>query len=129
MRGCLPGRGSGYLRVHHVDAEAMTVRGSRRVAGIAFVTSLLVTACGSTPPVPPRTSDAIETASASAASRPDFRPHFDATPCPDDVLSDVVVQISCGYLTVLEDRAKPDGRQIQLFVIRVEPPGGTTTPD
>jgi pimeloyl-ACP methyl ester carboxylesterase len=122
-------RGLADLALHRVDLEAMTMRGSRRVAAIAFVTSLLVTACGSTQPVPPRTSDAIETASATAASGPDFRPHFDATPCPGDVLSEVVVQISCGYLTVLEDRAKPDGRQIQLFVIRVEPPGGTTTPD
>jgi pimeloyl-ACP methyl ester carboxylesterase len=41
----------------------------------------------------------------------------------------VVVAVSCGYLTVLEDRSRPDGRTIQVFVVRIEPPGGTTTPD
>ncbi|HET6715160.1 MAG TPA: alpha/beta fold hydrolase [Actinomycetota bacterium] len=41
----------------------------------------------------------------------------------------ILTEHSCGYLTVLEDRSKPEGRTIRLFVIRVRPPGGSTTPD
>jgi pimeloyl-ACP methyl ester carboxylesterase len=31
--------------------------------------------------------------------------------------------VECGYLSVLEDRAKPEGRRIELLVTRVTPPG------
>src|SRR5207249_3347679 len=56
-------------------------------------------------------------------------PSFDAAPCPDDVTNQVVISSSCGFLTVLEDRSKPAGRTVQLFVARFDPPGGTTTVD
>ena len=58
-----------------------------------------------------------------------FVPTLATIPCPDDVASQVVQQITCQNLTVLEDRAKPAGRTIKVFVMRIEPPGGTTTPD
>ena len=106
--------------------------GHRRLAVIVLATTV-VWACGSIPPSPSTTNhdtaSAPSAASTQAASTTAFRPHFDAAPCPADVTESIVLQISCGYLTVLEDRAKPDGRTIQLFVIRVEPPGGTTTVD
>ena len=100
----------------------------RRLAVIALATGFILGSCGSTPP---STSTALQSSGtvAPVATISAFRPRFDATPCPDDVTSDVVSELSCGYLTVLEDRAKPDGRTIQIFVIRLEPPGGTTTPD
>lgn len=56
-------------------------------------------------------------------------PTFAGTTCPADVTADVVIPVSCGYLTVLEDRSKPGGRTIQIFVARFDPPGGTTTKD
>src|SRR5450755_4820107 len=95
---------------------------------MALVTAFVVQACGSqsTPASSTSTSEATLPAAPAAGA---FRPNFASTPCPDDVTSDVVVAVSCGYLTVLEDRNKPDGRTIQIFVVRIEPPGGTTTPD
>jgi pimeloyl-ACP methyl ester carboxylesterase len=75
--------------------------------------------------VPTTVAKAPNVSSAEAG----VRPHFDAVACPDDVTSDVVVSLSCGYLTVLEDRSRPNGRTIQVFVVRLDPPGGTTTAD
>ena len=90
----------------------------------AFMASaaLLLEACQSTAPSP--TPAAVATASPAA-----FRPSFAPVPCPDDVTADVVTPVSCGRLTVLEDRSRPSGRTIQIFVARFDPPGGTTTPD
>jgi pimeloyl-ACP methyl ester carboxylesterase len=48
-------------------------------------------------------------------------PAFAETTCPTDVEASVLAPISCGYLSVPEDRAAP-GRTLRLFVIRVEPP-------
>ncbi len=58
-----------------------------------------------------------------------FRPTFEKVACPADVTDEIIYVATCGYLHVLEDRSKPDGRTIELFVIRIEPPGGTATPD
>lgn len=51
-----------------------------------------------------------------------FQPRFDEVPCPSDVEAQVLPEHSCGYLTVLEDRANPDGRTIRVFVLKVLPP-------
>lgn len=80
----------------------------------------------SSPPSSPATATTSPTTLVSTAA---FHPHFDGTPCPEDVTANVVLQASCGYLTVLEDRSKPESRTIQLFVVRFDPPGGTATPD
>lgn len=56
-------------------------------------------------------------------------PTFAVTECPDDVSSVIVVTFSCGYLSVPENRASANGRTIHLLVVRIEPPGGTSTPD
>ena len=37
--------------------------------------------------------------------------------------------VSCGFLTVLEDRSGASAGTIDIFVLRIEPPGGTTTED
>jgi pimeloyl-ACP methyl ester carboxylesterase len=60
---------------------------------------------------------------------PAFHPTFRLTPCPRTVTSVVLTPAKCGFLTVLEDRSKPDGRQIKLFVVQVEPAGGHPAPD
>ena len=48
-----------------------------------------------------------------------FKPEFSRGACPEhlDVPDDVFLR--CGYVTVLEDRAKPDGRTIELYVVRI----------
>ena len=48
-----------------------------------------------------------------------FKPEFSPGACPEhlDVPHDAF--LTCGYVTVLEDRAKPDGRTIELYVVRI----------
>jgi len=47
------------------------------------------------------------------------------TPCPDDIELRALVDHSCAYLTVLEDRSKSTGRTIRLLLVRTPPPGLT----
>jgi pimeloyl-ACP methyl ester carboxylesterase len=58
-----------------------------------------------------------------------FRPSFEDAPCPGDVANVILTFVSCGYLTVLEDRAEPEGGTIRLFVTKIEPPDGPVEPD
>ena len=48
-----------------------------------------------------------------------FEPGFSTGECPEylEVPHDAV--LTCGYVTVLEDRSKPDGRVIELYVVRI----------
>jgi pimeloyl-ACP methyl ester carboxylesterase len=67
--------------------------------------------------------------SGERAKKGAFRPSFKAAPCPPDVLPQIADFRSCGYVTVLEDRSKPEGPTVRLFVTRVEPPSGHPRPD
>ena len=58
-----------------------------------------------------------------------FRPSYHAILCPDDVLASIADFRSCGYVTVLEDRSKPQGRTIRLFVSHVKTPSADPSPD
>src|SRR5687768_1623605 len=48
--------------------------------------------------------------------------------CPPDVTRNAQATARCGFLTVPENRSKPTGRTIQLFVVR-ERPNGALRPD
>ena len=116
-------------------------RSGRECLVAVLMTAVLVTGCGSSTPsstASPTLSPAPVAASSSLApsapvsaspSGSLFTPTFAEAPCPADVTAAVVDPPACGYLTVLEDRAKPAGRTIRVFVARIDPPGGTTTPD
>jgi pimeloyl-ACP methyl ester carboxylesterase len=52
-----------------------------------------------------------------------FRPSVAATKCPTNIETVVLRSHSCGYVSVLEDRSRPDGPTIRLFYLRVQPPG------
>jgi pimeloyl-ACP methyl ester carboxylesterase len=80
------------------------------VAGL-LISQVALAACSGTPATPP------------------FHPTYKGTPCPEDVTSVVLTPATCGFLTVLEDRSRPEGRTIKLFVVRVEPAGGHPAPD
>jgi pimeloyl-ACP methyl ester carboxylesterase len=67
---------------------------------------------------------ALLTACTSDGSESAFQPSFEEQPCPPELESVLIPTHSCGYLTVLEDRSRPSGRTIQLFVVRIEPQGG-----
>ncbi len=58
-----------------------------------------------------------------------FQPTFAHAPCPSGVVAAEGNAITCGYLTVLENRADPSGRTIRLFVVRAEPLEGKLPPD
>ncbi|MET0642004.1 MAG: alpha/beta fold hydrolase [Jiangellaceae bacterium] len=62
-------------------------------------------------------------AAACSPTEPESRPTFDESPCPVDVTAVILEEVSCGHLTVPERRDRPDGSQIRLFVVRIEPPG------
>ncbi len=81
----------------------------------------LVAGCaGTSPNSPPR-------GSAGAAS-------YEAIPCPQPNIAgfpdlDILSGVRCGYLSVLENRAKPDGRHIRIFVMRAPAVSATPKPD
>jgi pimeloyl-ACP methyl ester carboxylesterase len=92
---------------------------SRALAAGAVVLAI-TTACtgrGSTEPPP------------GGSSKATFAPSAAAAKCPDDIKSSVLGPHACGYLTVLEDRTRPDGPKIRLFYLRVQPEGGPTEPE
>jgi pimeloyl-ACP methyl ester carboxylesterase len=68
-------------------------------------------------------------AACTGSSEMDFRPTFRQTPCPEDVTRVVLTSVTCGFLTVPENRSEPDGDTIRLLVTRVQPPGGKPAPD
>ena len=63
------------------------------------------------------------------ASKPNFHPSVAMGECPADVEVQVSANHSCGYITVLEDRARPDGPTIRLLFLRVQPPEGPNEPE
>ena len=52
---------------------------------------------------------------------PDPQP-FSGAACPYGLYVPGDATLTCGYVTVLEDRAKPDGRTIDLYVVRIRGP-------
>ncbi len=58
-----------------------------------------------------------------------FQPTFQEVPCPPVLSAEEGSVLSCGYLTVLENRQVPDGRTIRLFVTKAEPLEGHPPPD
>ena len=74
--------------------------------------ALILTACDE-----PAGSQSTATQSAAAS--------FESAPCPSPVVAgfpeaDLGPEFSCGYLTVPENRAHPDGRTIKIGVARVK---------
>ena len=64
-------------------------------------------------------------AHAQEPSPPDpqaFKPDFSGAACPRNLDMPDDAALTCGYVTVLEDRAKPDGRTIDLYVVRIRGP-------
>ena len=95
-----------------------------------LLVALIVAACGSSTPSPaPSATPSREVPTPTASTPVGFHPVFAPSSCPDDLTAVVVDAPTCGFLTVLEDRSRPAGRTIRIFVARIEPPGGSTTPD
>jgi pimeloyl-ACP methyl ester carboxylesterase len=71
----------------------------------------------------------LVSAACTGSSETAFRPTFQHAQCPEDVTRVVLTAVTCGFLTVLEDRRELDGDTIRLFVTRIQPPGGHRAPD
>src|SRR6478735_12313746 len=89
--------------------------------GVALAALCLATACATTP------SSRPPNASTGTSS-------FETIPCPQSNIAgfpdlDFPSGVRCGYLTVLENRAKPDGRRIRIFVMRAPAVSATPKPD
>ena len=67
--------------------------------------------------------------SAAGQSGPGFVPFYQQVRCPADVEVQLVVENSCGYLTVLQDPAKPDGLRVKVFVVKIIPNRRKLPPD
>ena len=92
------------------------MRGRSRVAIAIAATGLIVIACDE-----PAGSQSPATQSAVAS--------FESAPCPSPVIAGIPElelgpEFSCGYLTVPENRAQPDGRTIKIGVARVKAQSG-----
>jgi len=53
---------------------------------------------------------------------------FDTVGCPPEVAVVAAGPISCGYVTVPEDRSQPNDRTVRIFVFRIAPTGAPTGP-
>ena len=86
--------------------------GRSRVAVAVAAAGLILTACAE-----PAGSQSTATRSAAAS--------FELMPCPSPVVAGIPElelgpEFSCGYLTVPENRARPDGRTIKIGVARAK---------
>lgn len=66
---------------------------------------------------------AIAAAACTTQSDRQRQATFDAAACPPEVAVAFVTPISCGYVTVPEDRSDPGGPSVRVFVFRVVPDG------
>ncbi len=62
------------------------------------------------------------------SSKPPFHPSLEWGRCPADVEIQYISRHRCGWFTVLEDRSKPEGRTLRLFVAETWPVGITPPP-
>jgi pimeloyl-ACP methyl ester carboxylesterase len=74
------------------------------------------------------------TTACSGLGQSDSEAFYEATSCPKPNIAgfpalDFPANAQCGYLSVLEDRAKPEGRRIRIFVTRVPAVSATPKPD
>jgi pimeloyl-ACP methyl ester carboxylesterase len=109
-RRYFPNRGSRLPTSTHVVKRANI--------GVALATLCLV-ACAAT---------------GSPMRSPATAASFQTTPCLTPNIAgfpelDFPPNVQCGYLTVLENRAKPDGRRIRIFVMRAPAVSATPAPD
>jgi len=98
-------------------------RRTRSVA-VAAAAVALVTSCTSDPSPTTETVARPEADQSSSAVQESLATYAD-TECPVEVSSVVFGDVTCGYLTVPENRAG-SGADIRVFVTRVKPAGDTT---
>jgi len=78
---------------------------------------------------PEQASDSTASSTTTTTAAPEYEPMYEEADCPDGVPDDP--RVTCGVLTVPENRAAPEGAQVRIPVATVAPPGGDppTAPD
>jgi len=104
---------SGWLSVNECGQTTSMIRTAKRL--LVRVTAVIATA-----------SLLCACAAGGADSRASHAASFETTPCPQPNIAgfpdlDFPSTVQCGYLTVPENRALPDGRHIRIFVMRAPP--------
>ena len=108
----------------------MSMRRLRRSLALGMVVTLSEAACAPQAPTPLPASTATSVPASvlpptpsAPASAGSFQPTYEEAACPAAILAATLSRVECGYLTVLEDRSRPSGRTLRLFVSRYDPPG------
>src|SRR3954467_3164645 len=120
--------------------NASRTTAARRRAAIVAATGLAVLAGCSAPashatlPTTGQATTPSVTTSATASTATTDGASYVSAPCPDPNLpgrpeGNLGPNYTCGYLTVPENRGKPDGRTIRLSVARVKAASATPQPD
>ena len=84
--------------------------------------AVVATSCASSEAARPAASSVPSGSTASVLPADGSRASYAAAPCPNPIFPefgtslDLGPDFRCGYLTVPEDRSKPDGRTIRLAV-------------
>src|SRR4051812_21266805 len=121
------------------DSANRTTKALPRAAIVA-ATGLAVLAARSAPashatlPTTGQASTPSVTTGATASTATTHGASYVSAPCPDPNVpgwpeGNLGPNYTCGYLTVPEDRDKPDGRTIRLAVARVKAASATPPPD
>jgi hypothetical protein len=53
---------------------------------------------------------------------------FETVQCPPEIAVATTAPLSCGYVTVPEDRSQPNGRTVRIFIFQIEPTRPPTGP-
>jgi pimeloyl-ACP methyl ester carboxylesterase len=86
------------------------------LAAVAAISAIACLACA---------TPAVAQVEAGAA----YHPRFEDDDCPFEATAQVLEQVRCGWLTVPQDRAEPEGKQLRLAVAILKSTSPTPRPD
>lgn len=97
--------------------------GVKRASTLALTgVAVIVASCAAPSPTIERTSSAGPTAAAGpTATHAVTSDAYEAAECPGNAVVGIGLPVTCGYLTVPEDRGAASTRQVRLLVVRVSP--------
>ena len=100
---------------------------TRKPALTIVIIAMLLAACNTQPAPAPATSTATPAPTTTSTSASTSAPRFETTACW--FTKPASRDVECGWLTVPEDHAKPDGNVIKLAVARFKSDAAQPLPD
>jgi pimeloyl-ACP methyl ester carboxylesterase len=137
-----PARGGHMRKLRQQRSSTHQVRSGRRLRLVAVAAAGLAVVAALAVPVPSVLAATAQPAATSAAANGAVTlpgvghdASYQETPCPNPIIAAYPIlnlyppEFTCGYLTVPEDRTKPDSPKIKIAVARAAPkkvvPGAT----